>query len=155
MTRMADPISTADRIIDQHGVKKEALVQILLDVQKELRWLPRDVLKRVADRLEVTLNQIYHVATFYKHFSLVPQGRHQMSVCLGTACHVRGARKLLDRVSSVVKVSAGETSKDEKFSLHTVNCVGCCALGPVMTVDGEYLSNPTTEELERVVERCE
>ncbi|MBI5014885.1 MAG: NAD(P)H-dependent oxidoreductase subunit E [Deltaproteobacteria bacterium] len=152
---MADPIATTDQIIDRYGAKKEALVQILLDVQKEVRWLPRDVLKRVTERLGVTLNQVYHVATFYKHFSLVPQGRHQMSVCLGTACHVRGAKQLLGRVSNVVKVAAGETSKDEKFSLHTVNCVGCCALGPVMTVDGEYLSNPTTEELEKVVAACD
>lgn len=152
---MTEPISVADRIIDDYGAKKEALVQILLDVQKELRWLPREVLLRVGSRLDVTLNQIYHVATFYKHFSLVPQGRHQMSVCLGTACHVRGAKQLLDRVSSVVKVAPGETSKDEKFSLGTVNCVGCCALGPVMTVDGEYLSNPTTEELEKVVAACD
>lgn len=151
---MADPISCTDQIIDRYGAQKEALVQILLDVQKEVRWLPRSVLKRVSERLGVGLSQIYHVTTFYKHFSLVPQGRHQMSVCLGTACHVRGANQLLERVSSVVKVAPGETSADEKFSLHTVNCVGCCALGPVMTVDGEYLSNPTTEELEKVVEGC-
>lgn len=151
-----DPkLTPVDRIIDRHGAKAEALVQILLDVQKELRWLPRDVLRRVADRLGVSIREIYNVATFYKHFSLVPQGRHQMSVCVGTACHVRGAQKLLDRVSGVVGVKSGGTSPDEKFSLHTVNCVGCCALGPVMTVDGEYLSNPTTAELEKVVEGCE
>ncbi len=153
---MLDPkLTPVDRIIDRYGAQKESLVQILLDVQKELRWLPRDVLRRVSDRLGVTLREIYNVATFYKHFSLVPQGRHQMSVCVGTACHVRGAQKLLDRVSNVVAIQAGGTSKDEKFSLHTVNCVGCCALGPVMTVDGEYLSNPTTEELEKVCETCE
>lgn len=152
---MADPISATDQIIDRYGAKREALVQILLDVQKELRWLPRNVLKRLSERLGVSLNQVYHVATFYKHFSLVPQGRHQMSVCLGTACHVRGAKQLLDRVSNVIGVVAGETSKDEKFSLHTVNCVGCCALGPVMTVDGEYLSNPTTQELEKVAAACD
>ena len=151
-----DPkLSPVDRIIDRYGAKPEALVQILLDVQKELRWLPRNVLKRVSERLGVALREIYNVATFYKHFSLVPQGRHQMSVCVGTACHVRGAQKLLGRVSGVVGIQAGGTSKDEKFSLHTVNCVGCCALGPVMTVDGEYLSNPTTEELEKVVDTCE
>jgi len=153
---LLDPkLSPVDRIIDRYGAKPEALVQILLDVQKELRWLPRNVLKRVSERLGVALREIYNVATFYKHFSLVPQGRHQMSVCVGTACHVRGAQKLLDRVSGVVGIKAGGTSTDEKFSLHTVNCVGCCALGPVMTVDGEYLSNPTTEELEKVVDTCE
>jgi len=153
---LLDPsLSPVDRIIDRYGAKQEALVQILLDVQKELRWLPRNVLKRVSERLGVALREIYNVATFYKHFSLVPQGRHQMSVCVGTACHVRGAQKLLDRVSGVVGIKAGGTSSDEKFSLHTVNCVGCCALGPVMTVDGEYLSNPNTEELEKVVDSCE
>ena len=153
---MLDPkLSPVDRIIDRYGAKPEALVQILLDVQKELRWLPRNVLRRVSERLGVALREIYNVATFYKHFSLVPQGRHQMSVCVGTACHVRGAQKLLGRVTGVVGIQAGGTSKDEKFSLHTVNCVGCCALGPVMTVDGEYLSNPTTEELEKVVDTCE
>lgn len=152
---MDSKLTPVDRIIELHGAKKEALVQILLDVQKELRWLPRIVLQRVSGRLDVTLREIYNVATFYKHFSLVPQGRHQMSVCVGTACHVRGAQKLLERVSNVVGVKAGGTSADEKFSLHTVNCVGCCALGPVMTVDGEYLSNPTTEELEKVAEARE
>jgi NADH-quinone oxidoreductase subunit E len=152
---MVDPILTADPIIDRYGAKREALVQILLDVQKQLRWLPRSVLNRVAARLSVPLAQVYNVATFYKHFSLVPQGRHQMSVCLGTACHVRGATQLLSRVTKVVGVEPGDTSDDEKFSLQTVNCVGCCALGPVMAVDGEYLSNPTTEELEDVVRRCE
>lgn len=149
---MVDPILAADPIIDRYGAKRESLVQILLDVQKELRWLPRNVLKRVAGRLAVPLAEVYNVATFYKHFSLVPQGRHQMSVCVGTACHVRGANQLLNRVTTVVGVAPGETSGDEKFSLQTVNCVGCCALGPVMVVDGEYLSNPTTEELENMVE---
>lgn len=152
---MVDQITRTDEIIDRYGAKKEALVQILLDVQKELRWLPKPVIKRTAERLGVTLPQIYNVATFYKHFSLVPQGRHQMSVCVGTACHVRGATQLLDRVTKSLSVAVGETTSDDKFSLHTVNCVGCCALGPVMVVDGEYMSNPTTEELEKLSARCE
>jgi NADH-quinone oxidoreductase subunit E len=152
---MADEITKLDEIIERYGSKKEALVQILLDAQKEFRWLSRPVLQRTAERLGVTLAQLYNVATFYKHFSLVPQGRHQMSVCLGTACHVRGASQLLNRVSQTAGVAPGETSADEKFSLHTVNCVGCCALGPVMVVDGEYMSNPTTAELEKLLAQCE
>ena len=152
---MADPISTADQLIDRYGAKREALVQILLGIQKELRWLPRPVLLHTAKRLGVTLAQIFNVVTFYKHFSLVPQGRHQVSVCLGTACHVRGASQLLDRVEKAVKLRPGETGADEKFSLHTVNCVGCCALGPVMVMDGEYLSNPTPNEIAALVERCD
>jgi NADH-quinone oxidoreductase subunit E len=152
---MTDQITQTDKIIDRYGAKKEALVQILLDVQKELRWLPKPVIKRTAERLGVTLTQIYNVATFYKHFSLVPQGRHQLSVCVGTACHVRGANRLLERVSKTLTVAPGESTDDEKFSLHTVNCVGCCALGPVMVVDGEYMSNPNTEELEKLSARCD
>ncbi len=152
---MADQLALTDKIIDRYSSAKESLVQILLDLQKELRWLPKSVLKRTAERLGVTLAQIYHVATFYSHFSLVPQGRHQMSVCVGTACHVRGADRLLDRVERTLGVASGGTTEDEKFSLHTVNCVGCCALGPVLVVDEEYTSNPSTGELEKIVQRCE
>ncbi len=148
-------LATADRIIDRYGARQEALVQILLDVQKELRWLPRAVLSRVAKRLGVPLPEIYHVVTFYKHFSLWPQGRHHVAVCVGTACHVRGAQQLLDRVVGVTGARPGKTSSDEKFSVSTVNCLGCCALGPVMTVDGEYISNPSGEELRKIAETCE
>ena len=148
-------LAAVDRIIDKYGADKEKLVQILLDVQDEQRWLPKPVLERTSERLGVPLAYIYNVATFYKHFSLVPRGRHSISVCLGTACHVRGATRLLDRVSTVVGVPPGETTPDEKVSLTTVNCLGCCALGPVMVADDEYLSNPTAKEIERFVESAE
>ena len=152
---VSDQMTLTDKIIDSYGAKKEALIQILLDVQKELRWLPEPVIKRTAERLGVSLPQVYNIATFYKHFSLVPQGRHQVSVCVGTACHVRGAGRLLDRVTKTLGVAPGESTDDEKFSLHTVNCLGCCALGPVVVVDREYMSNPNTEELEELSARCE
>ena len=152
---VTDQMNLTDKIIDRHGAQKEALIQILLDVQKELGWLPEPMIKRTAERLGVSLPQIYSVATFYKHFSMVPQGRHQVSVCVGTACHVRGADRLLNRVSKTLGVAPGESTDDEKFSLHTVNCLGCCALGPVMVVDREYMSNPNTEELEKLSTRCE
>lgn len=144
-----------DRIVDRYGARREALVQILLDVQKDLRWVSRPVLSRVAGRLGVPLPEIYHVATFYRHFSLWPQGRHHVCLCLGTACHVRGAQKLLDRVVGVTGAPPGGTSPDGRFSVSTVNCLGCCALGPVMTLDGEYLSNPSGEELLRLAEACD
>ena len=152
---MVEQITQIDEIIDRYDAKKESLVQILLDLQGEFRWLSKSVLTRTAERLDVTVAQIYHVATFYKHFSLVPQGRHQISVCCGTACHVRSAERLLERVTQTLGVAPGGTTADEKFSLHTVNCLGCCALGPVMMVDGEYLSNPSTQELEALAERLE
>ena len=151
-----DPkLNRVDQIIDGYGANKEKLVQILLDVQDEQRWLTKDILQRVSKRLDVPLAYVYNVATFYKHFSLVPKGRHSLSVCVGTACHVRGAEKLLDRVTQAVGVKAGETTKDEKFSVTTVNCLGCCALGPVMVSDEEYLTNPTAKQLEDLVDRAD
>jgi NADH-quinone oxidoreductase subunit E len=144
-----------DLIIDKYGANKEKLVQILLDVQDEYRWLSKATLKRCSQRLDVPLAYVYNVATFYKHFSLVPKGRHSMHVCVGTACHVRGAERLIDRVGQATGIQPGETTKDEKLSLDTVNCLGCCALGPVMVADDEYLSNPTTKDIERIVEEAE
>jgi len=151
-----DPnIGKVDQIIDRYGANKEALIQILLDIQKEYRWLSRGALERTSTRLGVPMNHIYNLTTFYKHFSLVPQGRHSMHVCVGTACHVRGAEKLVGRASQALGIQPGETTRDEKFSLTTVSCLGCCALGPVMVVDEEYKSNPTAKELEQIVATSE
>ena len=103
----------------------------------------------------MSLPQVYDIATFYKHFSLVPQGRHQVSVCVGTACHVRGAGRLLDRVTKTLGVAPVEVHRRREVRPPTVNCAGCCALGPVVVVDREYMSNPNTEELEELSARCE
>ena len=127
---------------------------MLLEIQRENRWLPPNALARVSKRLGIPINQIYHIATFYKAFSLIPQGRHSISVCMGTACHVRGAPRLLDRVTDKLHIEPGETSPDMKFTLSTVNCLGCCALGPVMVVDGEYLGNPSAKEINKVIASC-
>ena len=99
--------------------------------------LPKEVLDRVGERLQVPMSRILHIATFYKAFSLVPKGRHQVHVCMGTACHVRGATRVLDTVQDLTGLHPGETDPDMKFSLETVNCLGCCALGPVMEIDGK------------------
>ena len=144
-----------DKVIASYNNDKNALIQILLQIQKENRWLSEDVLKKVSKKLDVPINQIYHIATFYKAFSLVPNGRHSLAVCLGTACHVRGAPRLLDKVSEVVGIKPGETSKDMKYSLSTVNCLGCCALGPVLQVDDEYYSDPSSTELKKIIAECD
>jgi NADH-quinone oxidoreductase subunit E len=144
-----------DKVIASYNNDKNALIQILLQIQKENRWLSEDVLRKVSKKLDVPINQIYHITTFYKAFSLVPHGRHSVSVCLGTACHVRGAPRLLDKVSEVVGIKPGETSKDMKYSLITVNCLGCCALGPVLQVDDEYYSNPASTELKKIIAECD
>jgi len=97
------------------------------------------------------LTQIYHITTFYKAFSLTPRGRHSVTVCLGTACQVRGAPRLMDNITQTLKINAGETSTDEQFSLDTARCLGCCAIGPVMVVDGEYYGKPSRKEVEQVI----
>jgi NADH-quinone oxidoreductase subunit E len=127
-----------DQIIDKYQGDASLLIQVLLEIQRENHWLPNEVLKKVSNKLGVPLNQIQHVATFYKAFSLVPKGRHEIHICVGTACHVRGAPRVLDAVQDLLGIKAGETDSDLKFSLETVNCLGCCALGPVMEVDGKY-----------------
>jgi len=144
-------LTEADGIVDKYAGDKSALIQVLLHIQRENRWLPKDALKSVSQRLGVPLTQVYHISTFYKAFSLIPKGQHSVSVCLGTACQVRGAPRLLDKVIETVKIKPGETSTDMRFSLDTVNCLGCCALGPVMVVDGEYYSKPSAKEIEQIV----
>lgn len=153
--QVAQVAGDTDRIIEEYKGDKSALIQILLGIQRENRWLPRDVLMSVCEKLGVPISRAYRIATFYKAFSLNPQGRHQVSVCMGTACHVRGAPRLLDRVIEAVHIKPGETSLDQRFSLETVNCVGCCALGPVVVIDGDYHSNPAKKELEAVVSACD
>ena len=128
-----------EQIIDSHRSEAGALIQILLDIQNELHWLPREALEMVGEKLQVPMSRIQHTATFYKAFSLVPKGRHEINICVGTACHVRGAPRVLEVVQNITGLLHGETDPDLKFSLDTVNCLGCCALGPVMEIDDEHL----------------
>ncbi|MFA5385050.1 MAG: NAD(P)H-dependent oxidoreductase subunit E [Eubacteriales bacterium] len=130
-------MNKVDQIIDKHNCEASSLIQVLLDIQGANNWLPKEALDRVAERLQVPLTRIQHIATFYKAFSVVPKGRHGVHICVGTACHVRGASRILDTVQDITGLNAGETDLDLKFSLETVNCLGCCALGPVMEVDGK------------------
>src|SRR5210317_1418786 len=125
-----------DQIIEKHQCEASSLIQVLLDIQSENHWLPEETLERVSEKLQVPLTRIQHIATFYKAFSLVPKGRHEIHICMGTACHVRGATRVLDTVKDLTGIEPGETDLDLKFTLETVNCLGCCALGPVMEIDG-------------------
>jgi NADH-quinone oxidoreductase subunit E len=126
-----------DRIIDKYQAEPSYLIQVLLDIQAENHWLPPKALARVGERLQVPMTWIQHIATFYKAFSLVPKGRNKVHVCMGTACHVRGATRVLDTIQDLTGIKAGETDLDLKFSLQTVNCLGCCALGPVVEINGK------------------
>ena len=142
-----------DEIIDFHGPNRSSLIQVLLDVQKHNRWLPKEYIAHISNRLKVPLPQVYQVATFYKAFSLTRRGRHLITVCMGTACHVRGAPVLLDRISQKLGISAGKTTDDSHFTLLTVNCMGCCALGPVLAIDDTYYSNPSSKEFDKIIRR--
>jgi NADH-quinone oxidoreductase subunit E len=146
-------IKRIDRIIDKHQGEASSLIQILLEIQSENHWLPKETLERVSEKLQVPLSRIRHIATFYKAFSLVPKGRHEVHICLGTACHVRGAKRILDTVQDLTGIKAGQTDLDLKFSLETVNCIGCCALGPVMEIDGKIHGKLSTTEAADALER--
>jgi NADH-quinone oxidoreductase subunit E len=146
---------TIDRIIDKHGSEASSLIQILLEIQSENHWLPKEALDRVSEKLSVPMSKIQHITTFYKSFSLVPRGRHEVHICMGTACHVRGAQRVLDIVQDQIGIKPGETDVDLKFSLETVNCLGCCALGPVMVVDGEYHGNIVPSQIESTLKNYE
>jgi NADH-quinone oxidoreductase subunit E len=144
-----------DRIIDKHQCDASSLIQVLLEIQSENHWLPKEALERVSEKLQVPLSRIQHIVTFYKAFSLVPKGRHEIHICVGTACHVRGATRLLDHVEDLLGIKPGETDLDLKFSLETVNCVGCCALGPVMDVDGKIYGNMAPSKTADVIKNYE
>ena len=144
-----------DAIVDKHNGDESALIQVLLEIQHENNWLPREALWQVSERLGVPFGRIQHIATFYKAFSLVPRGRHGVHICMGTACHVRGAGRVLEKVEDAIGIKPGETDLELKFSLEAVNCVGCCALGPVMIVDGEYFGNVKPAETEKVLKKFE
>ena len=140
-----------ESILDSHQRDKGMLVAILQDIQAEHNYLPREALEEVGRGLGVPLSQIYSVATFFKALSLEPRGRHLINVCLGTACHVRGAVKVLEAMERELAIGSGETTKDLRFTLETVNCVGACALGPVVIVDGEYHGQMKTEKAKDIL----
>ena len=127
-----------DAIIEKYKRDKGFLVSILQDIQAEYNYLPKEALFDVSDNLGIPISQVYGVATFYRAFSLIPRGRHLIQVCLGTACHVRGAPRVLEAIERKLKIKAGETTADKEYSLTTVNCLGACALGPVVVIDQEY-----------------
>ena len=155
LRRLAQELHQVDEIIDRYHGDKEGLIQILLDINNLYHWLPKSALIWISVRLKVPLTQIYHISSFYKAFSLVPQGRHLIQVCLGTACHVRGGERIIDRVRTVLGVLEGETTADLRFTLEPVNCLGCCSLGPVMVVDGQYYGKMELDMVSEVLNKYE
>ena len=127
-----------DKIINKYSDEQGVLIQLLRDVQRELNWIPKEAIMRINQRLKIPVSEIYRVASFYTALSLKPRGKHLVRVCAGTACYVRGGPRILDSVERSLSIKPGETTGDNRFSLETVNCLGCCALGPVVEIDGQY-----------------
>ena len=138
-------------ILDRYQRDQGLLVSILQDVQSEFYYLPQDAIEEVSRGLDIPLTQAYSIATFFKAFSLKPRGRHLINVCLGTACHVRGAVRILDKMERDLNVKTGETTEDLRFTLETVNCVGACALGPIVLIDGKYHGQMSTDKVDSVL----
>ncbi len=142
-------------IVQKHSGQRGAMISILEDVQEQCGYLPADALEAVADATGRSLVDVYGIATFYRAFSLKPRGKHVCTVCLGTACHVRGAPAVADQFENRLEVARGETTPDGEFTLETVNCLGACALGPIVVVDGHYFSNVSTGRVKDILQQAE
>ena len=144
-----------EKLIESYINKKEQLISLLQEVQAEFNYIPQDVLIRISQKLEIPLSQVFSVATFFRAFTLKPRGRHTITVCLGTACHIKGGQRLVDKLERDYYLKPGETTEDMRFSLETANCLGCCALGPVVVIDGKYESKVTPDKLDKVLKKYE
>ncbi|TET38001.1 MAG: NADH-quinone oxidoreductase subunit NuoE [Planctomycetota bacterium] len=143
--------SKVKEIVNSYGGNRDSLISILQDVQSEYQYLPEDALRHVAAQLQLPVIQVYGVATFFKAFSLEPKGKHIVNVCLGTACHVRSAPSIVDEFERQLGICRGETTKDMEFTLETLNCLGTCALGPVVVVDGKYYGEVTPGKVSKIL----
>ena len=138
-------------IIKKYGGDKTAMIAILQDVQEEYRYLPKESLSSISKQMDVPLTRIYEIATFYNAFSLKPRGKNLIEVCAGTACHVQGAARLMDRMERDFAIKCGETTKDKMFSLEEVRCLGCCSLAPVARISGNIHPNLTQDQIPKVL----
>ncbi|MBN1693623.1 MAG: NADH-quinone oxidoreductase subunit NuoE [Dehalococcoidales bacterium] len=141
------------QVLEKHRHDKSRLVDVLQDIQAAIGYLTKDALQQASQGLDVPLSRVYSVATFFKAFSLTPRGRHVINVCMGTACHVRGSDKVLESIEKKLKIKRGSTTKDLKFTLETVNCVGACALGPMVIIGEDYHGEMTPEGIVPVLEQ--
>jgi len=138
-------------ILDRYPREEAALIQVLQDVQRAYNYLPSDAIEKVAEGLGVPLARVYSVATFYKAFTLTPRGKTLVKVCLGTACHIRGAKQLVEEVERVAGIKPGETTPDRSLTLETVNCVGACAMAPVVIVGAKYHGGVKTADIRTIL----
>jgi NADH:ubiquinone oxidoreductase subunit E len=142
-----------ESLLEEFEAVRASLIPLLQEIQEEYHYLPAPLLRQVAERLNVPLTEVYHVATFYNCFSLEPVGKHVVQVCLGTACHVRGAPRVLDRLLRDLKLPAPGTTSDFLFTVRTVRCIGCCGLAPVIRVDHDTVARLTQTRVPAVLKR--
>ena len=151
MTKASNVAATTKSIVKKHGGDKSALIAVLQEIQEAFNYLPKDALTAAGKALGIPISRVYEVATFYNAFSLKPRGEHIVKICMGTACHVRGASAIQDKMERTLCIKPGETTADKKFSLETVNCVGACALGPVVVIDTEYHGQVTMAKVDKII----
>ena len=151
----AETESYVDSVLNKWDNNGSSLISILLEIQSEYNYLPKDALIRVSEKSNIPLIHVYSVATFYKSFSLKPRGKHLITVCLGTACHVRGAPDVLNEIGNQLSIDVGETTPDNNFTLETVRCLGTCAIGPVITIDGKYYGQMSSKKIQSILKKYE
>ncbi len=149
----SEMLEELDSIIDRYSAEAGPLIPVLQDINQKFNYLPELALKYVSECLEIPISQVYHVATFYTSFSLKPRGKHVIRICMGTACHVRGSDNMLDEVMRVLEITPGETTEDQEYTLETVNCLGACALGPVLVKDNEYFGHMNSSKVKKILKR--
>ena len=151
MKKASDIGVKTKQIVKKHGRDKSTLIAVLQDIQEAFNYLPKQALKTAAKAMNVPLSRVYEAATFYTAFSLKPRGKNIVKICKGTACHVRGASALQDKFERTLGIKPGEMTPDGKFSLETVNCVGACALGPVVVINTEYSGQVTMNKVDKII----
>ncbi len=148
-------IETINHIVAKHNAQQNALIAMLQDIQEEYTYLPKDALSYLSSTLRVPLSRTYSLATFYRAFSLKPKGKHPIAVCMGTACHVKAAVKILEKFERRLDIKTGNTTPDLNFGLEEVRCLGCCGLAPVVTVGEDLYGKVTLSKVDRIIKQYE
>ncbi|MCK4419346.1 NADH-quinone oxidoreductase subunit NuoE [Candidatus Aerophobetes bacterium] len=146
-------LEVIDKIADRYKRKESALIGILQDIQAQYNYLPKEALLHIRERLSIPLTHILGVATFYNIFTLKPRGRHLINVCMGTACHVKGVVRILEKIERELGIKTGETTADLRFSLEPIRCLGCCSLAPVVKIDGDIYGKVKQEKVSRILKK--
>ena len=142
-----------NKLLEEYEKERGSLIGLLQDIHEEFGYLPEEYLREASKRLDIPLSRFYSLVTFYSTFRLEPIGKHHVCACVGTACHVRGAPLIVDTIERELNIKAGETTADGEYTLDVVNCVGACALGPLVTVDGEFHGKMTQKSIKKLMKK--